>query len=183
MTFQFTPHSDAGSPDFTHIDNELSIICEPGDRGRWLCDWQEPVEAGQELELFLQVRTTGPEDFRASVFLVWWKEEPGFVVHDTEFISEIPAPTENYLTIRYPFTVPAGVRPPRVDCRAWSAAGNAHFADLAIVPAHEPPPEPPQPPDPVPPAHQLTIDLNLNTCTWRVTANEDSITALRIPID
>lgn len=180
--FTYTPHTDSGSPEFTHINDELSIICQPGDRGRWLCDWQEPLTPGSTHALTLNVRTTGPEDFRASLFLVWWKDEPGFVVHDTEFIAEVPAPQDPALPIHFEFTVPEGVRPPRVDCRAWSAAGNAHFSNLQIAPATTPPDPPiPPDPDPVPPAHQLTIDLQLNTVTWRVTANEDSITALRIP--
>lgn len=180
MTFKYSSYTDSGTPQFTHVDDELSIICAPGDRGRWLCDSQEPAIPGQKLILKVQVQTKGAEDFCASIFITWWKNEAGFILHSSQFVAEICGTQEIFRQIEHKFTVPEGVRPPRIDLRSWSAAGTSHFKALQITADDEPPVDPPDPPI-VPPGCQLTIDLSLHTIIWRVTASEESITALRIP--
>ena len=170
------PHIDNGSPTFVQTDVDLQIVCEPGDRGRWLGSYVEPIKAGQELTLLAQARTAQPEDTCSTLIIVFWKNEPGFVLHSSIHVGEVCGTTDDFKQFIQKFAVPPGVKSLRVDLRAWSGAGTTVFRDVRITEA-EPPDDPPDDP---PPGTQLSIDLDLESVTWRVTASEESVTALRI---
>lgn len=171
------PYTDSGDPSFVQTDIEYQIICAPGDRGRWLGEYIEPIKAGQQLTILAKARSASPEEICSSLLLVWWKNEPGYVLHSTEHFGEICGSMPDFQQFLHNFTVPEGVKSLRIDLRAWAGPGTSIFKEISIIPTPEPDPDP----DPIPPDHQLSIDLDLNTVTWRITASEESVTALRIP--
>ncbi len=167
---------DDGSPTFVQSDDDMQIVCAPGDRGRWLGSYLEPLKAGQELTLLAQARSASPIDNPATILVIFWANEPGLVFHSSLFVGETAGSMPDFKQFVYKFSVPAGVKSLRIDLRAWSGAGSFIFKDVRITEAESPPPPPPPPPT----GHQLSIDLDLETIIWRITASKESVTALRI---
>ena len=174
-------YTDSGYPNFTQTDNGMSIVCGPGDRGRWLGNYLDPIAAGDKLTVFAQAKSTGADDSCSTMLLVWWKNEPGLVFHSSVHIGEVCGIQQEFEQFELDFIVPDDVKALRIDLRAWSGAGTFDFKDVVIKPTVEAPPDPPEPPEPPKPPYSLTIDLDLETVIWRITANVDSVTALRIP--
>jgi hypothetical protein len=170
-------YTDSGYPAFVQSDEEMSIVCGKGDRGRWLGDHLEPLIAGDKLTVMAQARSSAAEDVCATLLLVWWKNEPGYVFHSSEHFGEVCGQSTEFKQFVYDFVVPKDVKQLRIDLRAWSGAGTSVFKDIRVVKTEEPDPDEPT----IPPDHQLTISLDLVTVRWRITASVDSVTALRIP--
>jgi hypothetical protein len=179
MTISFKSHIDDGDPSFIRSDSEFQIVCEPGDRGRWLGDYLEPLEFGKEMTILAQMRTSCPEETCGTILLTWWKNEPGMVLHSVENAGEMCGTQTNFKQIIYNFRVPHDVKLLRIDLRAWGGAGTRIWRDIRLVPKDEP--DPPLPtPDPPGPDEMLTVDLDLVNVKWRITASRESVTALRI---
>ena len=180
MTISFKSHSDRGDPSFVQSDNEFQIVCKPDDKGRWLGDYLQPLEYGKEMTLLAQMRTSCPPEVCGTILLTWWKNEPGMVLHSVENAGEMCGTHTEFRQFIYSFHVPTGVKLLRLDLRAWGGSGTRIFKDISIIPKEETEPPPPPPPDPPGPDEMLTVDLDLVTVKWRITASRESVTALRI---
>jgi hypothetical protein len=174
MTLTYKAHTDSGSPKFEQVDGDYQITCKPGDRGRWLATYQDPLEYNQKLTLRVSVRTQQPDDVCSSVIIIWWKNEPGYVFDSADHVGEECGRSGEFKNFVHHFSVPANIKELRIDLRAWAGAGTSIFKDISIQPTIDPPPDPP---DEV----MMVMDFDFIDMKWRVSATRDAVTALRIP--
>jgi len=177
MTISFNSRTDAGDPTFTRTDDDFTIVCAPGDKGRWLGDYLDPIKPGQELTFLAQARSSAPDDVCSTITLYWYANEPGYVVHSRIHIGEICGAMDDFKHFIHTLTVPEGVKSLRIDLRSWSGAGTATFRDVRILQAEPPPPPPPSD------DKMISVNIDFDTVTWRITASKETVTAHHMPKD
>ncbi len=174
MTLNFTPITDSGSPHLSKSADNTYVIIANGvnDRGRWVADFQEPVNAGAKFTISGKVYTTAP---LLRVSLVWIANLPGEQIHSVEQAVEIgPAGPDDPAPFEHIFAVPPGVKKLRVELRGRSGSGLYEFQDIEIKELADNPPDPPEEPQ------MQTISLIIGKTRWRITASEESITFLKL---
>ena len=146
----FTTHSDQGAPQFyTGAGELLGIEIEAGERGRWLGNVERPLGAGLGLTLSGELRTDLAAG-EAEVVVVFWRDEPGLVLHSTRRAFALNGRGQTFTPFVYTFAVPPGVKALRLDLRAWTGAGIVEARGLRLREDEAPPPELEPEPDPLP---------------------------------
>lgn len=143
MSLSYRPYSDQGAPHFAEEPpGTFAIRIAPGERGRWLVTPDLALRAGQSLVLSGELGAA-LEGGEAEVVVVFWRDEPGLVLHSTRRAAAL-AGERPFTAFAYAFAVPPGVKGLRVDVRAWTGAGRAAVRGLALA-EPDAPPEPPEP--------------------------------------
>lgn len=140
----FAAHSDQGAPHFYQDEGGLlGIRIAAGARGRWLGTetTPRPLPPGLSLTLSGQLRTE-LQHGEAEVVVVFWRDEPGLVLHSTQRAFELSGTQADFTPFACAFAVPPGVKGLRVDVRAWTGAGVVEARALRLVEDGEQPPPP-----------------------------------------
>lgn len=132
MSLTFRPHTDQGAPRFYRGAEEpalLGLEIKRGERGRWLAD--APAPPGLSLTLSGALRPA-LSDGEAEVVLVFWRDEPGYVLHSTQRAFALAGTRAEFTPFAYCFAPPPGVKGLRVDVRAWTGSGVVEARGLAL---------------------------------------------------
>lgn len=173
----FVSMIDGGNPNFSHDDSGTYAIINGSDldKGRWVHDFLEPLNYGDQYKIKGRVSTTAP---LARVSLVWIANMPGEQVHSVEHAAEQgPGDPQDFEFI---FPVPSGVKALRIELRGRAGSGLYEFQNIELVQLQdEPDPDPEPGPDPEPDMSK-TLSIIIGKTRWRITASEQSITFLKL---
>lgn len=133
MSLTFRAHADQGEPLFYDDPDEglLGVQIARGARGRWLADWSGAAAPGQSLVLSGALRTALAAG-EAEVVVVFWRDEPGWILHSTRRAFALSGQQEGFTPFASSFAVPEGVKGLRVDVRAWTGSGVVEARGLAL---------------------------------------------------
>ena len=167
---EFVPNNRRGDPQFEYGDRWYGVVCDEGDKGRWIALHPDTVEFGEAV--LVNANVTG----EGKIVIVWYKS-----VDPLEFLS---ADDLGAGEVRGISMVPEGAKRFRVELRGY-VEGTHTFHDVEIwYPAVEPDPDP----DPEPPEEHMLVHTlrspDLKT-QWIVTISNDGLTATSadLPLD
>lgn len=143
MDLTFTPHKDSGSPTFTYTGGIYTISYDAQNTGRYLSPMMIATP-GTNFKLKFQERTS--DSGVAETVITYWQEGT-YKYLTAATASKLITPAEDFRTVEYSGTIPAGSAKMRIELRSWTGHGSNEWKDLTIEfnTDGQPPPPPPPP--------------------------------------